>query len=115
MQIISYLLVHGISVFIAAYLLPGVVITSIWTALLVAIVLGVANTFIKPLLVLLTLPLTLITFGLFTFVINGLLVLLASWIVSGFEVENFLWALLFSLVITLISSFFNNLVKNTEH
>ncbi len=111
MRLVTLLLINGFAVFIAAYILPGVSVESFVTALVVAVVLGVINTFIKPLLLLLTLPITLITFGLFAIIINGLMVLLASAIVPGFHVENFLWALLFSLVISLVSSLLNRIAK----
>ncbi len=109
MRLLTLLLINGFAVFIAAYILPGVSVETFVTALVVAVVLGVINTFIKPLLLLLTLPITIITFGLFALVINGLMVLLASAIVPGFHVENFLWALLFSLVISLVSSLLNRI------
>jgi len=88
---------------IAAYLLPGVHVIDLWTALVVALVMGILNVLIKPLLIILTLPITIITFGLFLLVINALLVLLASHIVPGFTVDGFWWALLFSLVISFIN------------
>jgi len=111
MQPIIYLLINTIAVLISGYILPGVTVQSFWIALIVAIVLGVVNTFIKPLLVLLTLPVTVITFGLFVFVINALLVLLVEAIVPGFGVANFWWALLFSLVVSLVSTFLFSLAK----
>ena len=88
MQIIAFILINGLAVYLAAYLLPGVAINSVVTALIVGLILGIANAFIKPILVLLTLPITIITLGLFIFVINGLLVLGTSAIVPGFIVEN---------------------------
>ena len=105
------LLINAIAVFVTAKILPGVYIDSFVTALVVAIVLGVINTFLKPVLLLLTLPVTILTLGLFTFVINALLVLLAATLVSGFHVKNFLWALLFSLVLSLVNSILQSLVK----
>lgn len=111
MRLLTNLIINGFAVFVAAYILPGVTVASFLTALIVAVVLGVINTFIKPLLLLFTLPITLITFGLFAVVINGLMVLLASAIVPGFHIENFLWALLFSLVISLVSSTLNKVAE----
>ncbi len=105
-------LANAAAILIAAYVLPGVAVAGIFPALVLAIVLGVLNVFIKPLLVLLTLPLTIISLGLFTFVINALLVLLASEIVKGFSVQSFWWALLFSFVLSLVTSFFNILDKD---
>lgn len=84
---------------------------SFFTAFLVAVVLGVLNVFVKPIVVLLTLPLTIITLGLFTFFINVGLILFAGYLVPGFEISSFLAALLFGLVVSLVSSFLNELAK----
>jgi putative membrane protein len=111
MRLLTYLLVNSIAIMVASYILPGVKVDAITTVLMVAIVLGVINTFIKPIILLLTLPLTLVTLGLFTFIINALLVLLTSKIVHGFSVQNFLWALLFSLVVSVVSAFLSHLAK----
>lgn len=112
MQILAFILINGLAVYLAAYLLPGVAINSLMTALIVGLILGIVNAFIKPILILLTLPITLITLGLFIFVINGLLVLATSAIVPGFIVENIWWAILFSIVISLISSFLQNIAHS---
>lgn len=97
-------LTSALVILIASYILPGVHVASFWTALVVAVVLGILNMLIKPLLVILTLPITLVTLGLFLLVINALLVLLASSIVPGFQVDGFWWALLFSIVVSLINT-----------
>jgi putative membrane protein len=86
------------------YVLPGVTIDSFWTAIVFAVVLAILNIFIRPLLILFTLPVTIITLGLFLFVINALVVLLASKFVHGITIGNFGWALLFSLLLSLVSS-----------
>lgn len=111
MQIIIALLVNTIAVIASGYILPGIEISNFLSAVLVAIVLGVLNTFLKPILLLLTLPINIITLGLFTLVINACIVLIAGRIVSGFFVENFWWALLFSIVLSLVSGFLNTLAK----
>ena len=111
MKAILYLIVNTLAVFVTAYILPGIRIETVFTAFIIAIILGVINTFLKPILILLTLPLSILTLGLFVFIINGLLVLLASAIIPGFFVKNFWWAILFSLVVTLISSFLHRLSK----
>lgn len=111
MRLLSYLLINSIAILIASYILPGVKVDSVSTVIIVAIVLGVINTFIKPLVLLLTLPITLVTLGLFTFIINALLVVLTDMLIAGFSVTNFLWALLFSLVVSLVSSFLSNMTK----
>lgn len=111
MGIIINLLVNALAVFITARLLPGVIIDNFFTAIMVSVVLGLVNSLIKPILVILTLPLNILTLGLFTFVINAFLILLTSVIVPGFNVRNFWWAFLFSLVISLVSWFLQNLTK----
>lgn len=107
MKLFIRLLISSIAVFIAAYLLPGVSVSSFWVAVIVAIVLGIINVFVRPLLVILTLPITVVTLGLFILVINAALILLASAIVPDFAVAGFWWALLFSLVVSVVSGFLN--------
>jgi len=87
-----------------ARVLPGIHIDTFWTAVVFAVVLAILDIFVRPLIVLLTLPVTILTLGLFLFVINALVVLIASKLVNGFSVANFGWALLFSLILSLVSS-----------
>ena len=103
MNIVIKWIVNALIIIVAAYLLPGVHVMNFWTALVLALVMGVLNVLVKPLLVILTLPITLVTFGLFLLVINALMVLLASHLVPGFTVDGFWWALLFSIVVSLIN------------
>lgn len=105
------LIVSTLAVIISAYILPGVKVDGFLTAVVVAVILGVVNMFIKPVLIFLTLPLTILTLGLFTFVINAFLILLVSNIVPGFKVDGFLWALIFSLVLSVVSSFLYSIAK----
>ncbi|HUH35383.1 MAG TPA: phage holin family protein [Moheibacter sp.] len=106
-SIISFLLT-GLIVLGLAHLLPGVEVSSFWGALLVALVLGILNAFVRPILVFLTLPATLITFGLFLWVINAIIILLASWFLGDyFHVTSFWWALLFSFLLSVVISFVN--------
>lgn len=105
------LVVSTLAVFITAYILPGVKVDGLVTAFIVAIILGALNMFIKPILVLLTLPLTILTLGLFTFVINALLVLLVGSLVQGFRVDGFLWALIFGLTLSIIRAFLFSIAK----
>ncbi len=107
-RIIS-LIASMVSVGISAYVLPGVRVTGVIPALLAAVVLGLVNAFIKPLITLLTLPINFLTLGLFSLVINAVLILLVAAIVPGFEVDNFLAALLFSVVLSIVSSIVNSL------
>jgi putative membrane protein len=103
MRILINWFITTIAILIAAYFLPGVIVRSFGAALVTALVLGLINAFIRPILIFLTLPLTILTLGLFTFVLNALLVLLTSAVVPGFDVKNFWWALLFSLVFSFVS------------
>ena len=96
-------LITTVAILVSAYLLPGVALRTFGAAVVTALVLGLINAFIRPILILLTLPLTILTLGLFIFVLNALLVLLTSAIVPGFEVRSFWWAFLFSLVFSLVS------------
>ena len=108
--LISWIL-NAAAILLTAYLLQGVHVADFTTALIVALVLGIINVTIKPLLFLLTLPITILTLGLFTFVINALMILLTSNLVPGFSVDNFGWALLFSIVMTVLNSILHQLIK----
>lgn len=114
MPFIPKLLITSIAILIAGYLLPGIHVDTFWTALLVALVLSFLNVFLKPLMVLLTIPFTLVTFGLFLLVINALIIMIAGSWVNGFGVDGFWWAMLFSVIMSLISSFMESLVKHDE-
>jgi len=96
-------LVSGLAIIITAYLLPGVRVAGFFAALVTALILGLINAFIRPVLILLTLPLNILTLGLFTLVINALLIMLAAAIVPGFTVQGFWWALLFGLVLAVVN------------
>ena len=111
--IIQFLL-NGLAVVLASYLLEGVNVDNYWNALLVALVLTLANVFVKPVLVVLTIPLTLATLGLFLLAINAIIILLVDWLVPGFQVASFWWALAFSLILSLINWFFADLTKNKK-
>jgi len=111
MKLVIKLLIATLAVFLSAYLIPGVTVNGFQTAFIVAIVLGVLNVFLKPLLVILTLPVTILTLGLFSFVINIALIYLAAYVVPGFEISGILAALLFGLLVSLISSFLNILAR----
>lgn len=103
-------LLSALAVTIGAYILPGIHIANFVTALVLAVVLGLLNALVKPILLLLTLPLTILTLGLFALIINGIIILLASWFVPGFTVENILWAILFSLVVSVITFFLHSFI-----
>ena len=103
MQIFLAIIVNTLAVLITSYILPGIHLRSFWTALWVAIVLGIVNAILRPIIFILTLPINILTLGLFSFVIMGLLVYLVSAIVPGFKVDNFGWAILFALIVAIIN------------
>ena len=100
-------LISALAIAIAAYLLPGATVTPLG-AIILAIVLGLINVFLKPIVLLLTLPINILTLGLFSLVINALLVILAAKIVPGFEISGFWTAFFFSILISLINALFNS-------
>ena len=110
-KIISWL-VATLAIIVSAYILPGVTVSSFFAAFVTALVLGIINAFIKPVLIILTLPLNVLTLGLFTFIINALLIMLTGIIVPGFEVASFWWALLFGLILSLVNFVLNRVVEN---
>ena len=112
MEILIRWILSSLSIVAAAYLLPGIHVENFVTSLVVALILGILNAALKPFLVILTLPITLITLGLFTFIINALLILLTDVIVPGFMVDGFLWALAFSVILSLIQSVLTTLFSS---
>jgi putative membrane protein len=106
--VLTKILLGGISVLIADFLLSGVSIDTWITGFLLAAVIILINFTLRPIMIILTLPITLITFGLFLLVINACVILLAAYFIPGFSVENFWWALGFSLVLSLINGVFGN-------
>lgn len=106
--------VSALVVLAVAMLLPGVHVQDFMTALVIAVVLGVINAILRPILVILTLPITIITFGLFLLVINALLVMLTTYIVPGFRVDSFWWALLFGLIVSIFNAFVSMLYKSSK-
>jgi putative membrane protein len=102
------------SIIIAAYFIPGVRVGSFFSALWVALFLGVVNVLVRPVLIFITLPINILTLGLFTFVINAVLILLASSVIKGFEVAGFWWALLYSVVLSAVNYIINLMVRPRE-
>ncbi|WP_116790619.1 phage holin family protein [Flavobacterium psychrotrophum] len=103
-----------IFVLVLAHFMPGVYVESFQSALLVAVVLGLLNIFIKPLLVIFTLPATIFTFGLFLLVINGIIVMICDYLLEGFRVATFWQALLFSLVLSFGQALISTLSDNRK-
>ncbi len=102
-MVILQLLLTALVAYIAAKLTPGVEITSFWTAILLALVLGVLDVLVKPFLVFISLPVTLLSLGLFMLEINAIIILLASWLVSSFQVSGFWTAMLYSIIFSVVS------------
>jgi putative membrane protein len=111
MKTITHWIISALAIAVTAYLLPGVHVLGIVSALVLAIVLGAINTFIRPVLVVLTLPLSIFTLGLFVLVLNALLIMLASYIVPGFSVDSFWWAFLFGIVLALVHAVLHTFEK----
>jgi putative membrane protein len=114
MDFLARLIISTLAVMVTSFLLPGVNIDSAITAVLVAFVLSLLNAVIKPLLILLTIPITIFTLGIFLLVINALIIQLAGWIVPGFEVNGFWTAFFFSIVLSLITTVVEGLAKNKD-
>jgi putative membrane protein len=107
-------LITAAAIFIVVKIMPGVNVESPLALFITAVLLGLLNAILRPLLIFLTLPITVLSFGLFIFVINGLILVLVSYIVPGFKVANFGVAILASILISIISWIINWLVKETS-
>lgn len=105
MRFIAVILINGLLVYLAAWLLPGVSVTGYGIAIITGLLLGLVNFFIKPILTILTLPITILTLGLFLLIINAAMVLLVDWLVAGFEVQGWGWAILFTIILALMNLF----------
>ncbi|MBC7419190.1 MAG: phage holin family protein [Bdellovibrio sp.] len=101
---IIYWAVSALAVILTSKVIPGFKVSGFWAALAAAIVIGLVNTFIWPVLIFLTLPINLLTLGLFTFVINGAVIKIAAAFLSGFEVEGWLAAILGALVLSIVNA-----------
>lgn len=101
---LARLVTMTLAVIITDWILSGIQVSGVPAAIIISLVLSVLNLIVKPLLVFLTLPITVFTFGIFLFVINALIVLIAAWMVPGFQVDSFWWALAFSIILSLSSS-----------
>ena len=103
MGLIAQLILTALATYFAAWITPGVSITNFWSAIVVAIVLTLLNTFIKPILTFISIPATVLTMGLFLLVINAVIILIAAYFVGSFHVDGFWAALLFSIIFSVIS------------
>jgi len=111
MNIMVRFLLSGVAVMLTAYLLPGAHIVDYWAALLVAVLISFSNVIIKPILIILTIPITIVTLGLFLLVINAVIILLVDYFVAGFVIDGFWWALAFSFILSVFNSLFGDLTK----
>lgn len=109
MTFILKLLLAAAAVLLSAYILPGVHVDSFLTALIVALVLAVFNAILKPILIILTIPITILTLGLFLLVINAIIILLTDFFIAGFVVDGFWWALIFSIILSIITYVFDSI------
>ncbi|RDY58798.1 phage holin family protein [Flagellimonas nanhaiensis] len=114
MKLIIKLLLNALAVVILAYILPGVGVDSMMTAIIVAVVLSLLNFLVKPILIILTLPITLVTLGLFLLIINAVIILIAAHFISGFEVVSIWWALIFSLLLSFLQSILHSILKEDK-
>lgn len=111
MNTLIRIIITAILVLVIDYFMSGITVASFTTSILVAIVLALLNTFIKPLFIFFTFPVTILTLGLFLLVINAIIIILCSEIVGGFHVDSFWTALLFSIILSLSQSLMNGLTK----
>jgi putative membrane protein len=114
MRLLISLLLNTLALIITAYIVPGFQVANFQSALLAAIVLGVINTFIKPVLVFLTLPLTIVTLGLFIFVVNAIVLFLTSFFVNGLTINGWLPAILGAVVLSVVSTILSMLAGNKK-
>ena len=114
MNLLIRFLLSGLAVLLTAYLLPGVNVEHYGHALLVAVVISIANVVVKPILIVFTIPITVVTLGLFLLVINAVIILIVDYFVPGFQVDGFWWALAFSLILSIFNSLFSEFTKNKK-
>ena len=115
MRFIIKVLITALAVFIAAWLLPHIEVDNYLTCIFVALVLALLNAIVRPVLLFISIPATILTLGLFIFVINALIIFIAAYFVDGFKVEGFWWALLCSIIVSFISSLLNRFIIKDEH
>jgi putative membrane protein len=109
MRLIVRLATNVFALLVVEYLVPGFILTDLWAAVIAAIVIGIVNTFIKPILQLIALPISVLTFGISAFLINVFLLWGTSMLVHGFEIVNFVTAIIASILLTLVSWFLHKL------
>ena len=110
MTLILVWILNAVALLIVAYLLPGIAVASFGSALIAALVLGLLNMLVKPVLILLTLPITIVTLGLFLIILNALLFWFAGSILKGFQVNGFWWAVIGAVLYSIISGLLSTLL-----
>lgn len=115
MKFLANILISAVAVILTAKFLPGIKIDGFVSALLVAIVLAFLNAVVKPILTILTIPITFFTLGFFLLVINAVIILIADKLIDEFHVRSFWWALLFSLILSLVTGILNAVFGNTDN
>ncbi|OGE42823.1 hypothetical protein A3B45_01115 [Candidatus Daviesbacteria bacterium RIFCSPLOWO2_01_FULL_39_12] len=112
MRLLIALVINALAFLLTAYIVPGFKVDNFTSAILSAIVLGVVNTFIKPVLSFVTAPLTIITLGLFAFVVNAVVLFIVAWVVPGFDVDGWLPAILGGIVLAVVSTVISSALKD---
>ncbi|MFC3158628.1 putative membrane protein [Chryseobacterium arachidis] len=114
MNLIIRLLITAVVAYLLTWILPGVHFTGFGGAIIFAIVLGILNLIVKPILNLFGLPLTIITLGLFTLVINAIIILMADYFIDSMAVDGFLWAFVFSILLSIVTSLANSMFSDND-
>ncbi|WKK80165.1 phage holin family protein [Marivirga arenosa] len=114
MNFLIKLLLSSLSVIVASYILPGAYVDGFFDALVVSLFLALFSATLKPLLVILTIPVTVFSLGFFLLVINALMIMLADYIVDGFHIDGFWWALLFGVILAIVNSIFEGVSKKDD-
>lgn len=115
LNLLIRLVISAIAIVIAAFLLSGVSVEDYWAALIVAAFLAILNSTVRPILIILTIPVTIFTLGLFLLLINALMVMIAAYFIDSFIVVNFWWALAFSLILSILNGLFSGMAKKEEN
>jgi putative membrane protein len=115
LKFILNILISSVAVLITAWMLPGVEVKDFMSALLVAVVLAFLNTIVKPILTILTIPITVFTLGFFLLVLNAVMIIIAAKLIPEFQVHSFWWAFLFSLILSLVTSILNGIFGTRDN
>ncbi|MEK7660081.1 MAG: phage holin family protein [Patescibacteria group bacterium] len=115
MYLLARWLVSALALMATAYVIPGITVDSLYAALIVALVVGLLNAIVRPILIVLTLPITILTFGLFVFVINGAMLIIASSFLQGFHVDSWFTAIIGAVVLSVMSWIGNQFLHTSRH